>query len=164
MLGHDRVDRILIGVLEAASFEVGVGFLPAGPVDGPVCPTGGAGLGIPAEISPEEQLAGAMLIQFMGEAESTVAFSGATGYMPVRKSADISELLEKTPQIQTAIDQLEVARTQDYARVFLPGADQEMANSVGTILTAEGDVEDALTDLQATLEEIYSSQVEPKLS
>ena len=154
----------LIGVLEAASFEVGVGFLPAGPVDGPVCPTGGAGLGIPAEISPEEQLAGAMLIQFMGEAESTVAFSGATGYMPVRKSADISELLEKTPQIQTAIDQLEVARTQDYARVFLPGADQEMANSVGTILTAEGDVEDALTDLQAALEEIYSSQVEPKLS
>ncbi|MGO3315100.1 MAG: ABC transporter substrate-binding protein, partial [Brachybacterium tyrofermentans] len=69
-----------------------------------------------------------------------------------------------TPQIQTAIDQLEVVRTQDYARVFLPGADQEMANSVGTILTAEGDVEDALTDLQATLEEIYSSQVEPKLS
>ena len=153
----------LVGVLEASSFEVGVGFLPAGPVDGPVCPTGGAGLGVPASITPEEQLAGAMLIEFMGRPESTVAFSGATGYMPIRKSADVTELLETTPQIQTAIDQLEVTRTQDYARVFLPGADQEMANAVGTMLTAEGDVEQALTDLQATLQGIYDSQIEPNL-
>lgn len=154
----------LVGVLEAASFDVGVGFLPAGPVEGPVCPTGGAGLGVPASITPEEQLAGAMLIEFMGRPESTVAFSGATGYMPVRKSADITELLETTPQIQTAIDQLEVTRTQDYARVFLPGADQEIANAVGTILTEQGDVEEALTALESTLEGIYTSQIEPKLS
>lgn len=104
-----------------------------------------------------------MLIEFMGRPESTVAFSGATGYMPIRKSADITELLESTPQIQTAIDQLEVTRTQDYARVFLPGADQEMADSVGTMLTAEGDVEQALTALQATLQGIYDSQIEPNL-
>ncbi|UVY82959.1 ABC transporter substrate-binding protein [Brachybacterium sp. NBEC-018] len=154
----------LVGVLEAASFDVGVGFLPAGPVDGPVCPTGGAGLGVPSAITPEQQLAGAMLIEFMGRPESTVAFSGATGYMPIRKSADVSALLEKTPQIQTAIDQLEVTRTQDYARVFLPGADQEMATAVGSILTEEGDVEKAMTDLQTKLEDIYTKQVEPKLS
>lgn len=154
----------LVGVLEAASFDVGVGFLPAGPVDGPVCPTGGAGLGVPSAITPEQQLAGAMLIEFMGRPESTVAFSGATGYMPIRKSADVSALLEKTPQIQTAIDQLEVTRTQDYARVFLPGADQEMATAVGSILTEEGDVEKAMTDLQTKLQDIYTKQVEPKLS
>src|SRR5690606_12608357 len=40
----------LVGVLESASFDVGVGFLPGGSVDGPVCPTGGAGLGIPAAV------------------------------------------------------------------------------------------------------------------
>src|SRR5690625_4142054 len=81
----------LVGVLESASFDVGVGFLPGGSVAGPVCPTGGAGLGIPAAINKEEQLAGAMLLEFMGRPESTVAFSAATGYMPVRKSADRSE-------------------------------------------------------------------------
>lgn len=153
----------LVGVLEAASFDVGVGFLPAGPVDGPVCPTGGAGLGIPSAVTPAEQIAGAMLIEFMGRPESTVAFSGATGYMPLRKSADISELLETTPQIQTAIDQLEVTRTQDYARVFLPGADQEMANSVASFATAQGDVAEALNTLQETLDGIYAKEVEPKL-
>ncbi|MGY5764520.1 ABC transporter substrate-binding protein [Brachybacterium sp. DNPG3] len=153
----------LVGVLEAADFEVGVGFLPAGPVDGPVCPTGGAGLGIPSAITPEEQLAGAMLIEYMGRPESTVAFSGATGYMPLRKSADISELLATTPQIQTAIDQLEVTRTQDYARVFLPGADQEMANAVAGFATSQGDVAESLNALQETLEGIYTKEVEPKL-
>src|SRR5699024_7146455 len=77
----------LVGVLDSATFDVGVGFLPGGSVDGPVCPTGGAGLGIPAAVSKEEQLAGAMLIEFMGRPENTVSFSAATGYMPVRKSA-----------------------------------------------------------------------------
>ena len=153
----------LVGVLEAASFDVGVGFMPAGPVDGPVCPTGGAGLGVPSAITPEEQLAGAMLIEFMGRPESTVAFSGATGYMPIRKSADVTELLKKTPQIQTAIDQLDQTRTQDYARVFLPGADQEMATAVGSILTEQGDVEQGMTDLQTKLKDIYDTQVKPKL-
>src|SRR5699024_12755202 len=109
----------LVGVLDSATFDVGVGFLPGGSVDGPVCPTGGAGLGIPAAVSKEEQLAGAMLIEFMGRPENTVSFSAATGYMPVRKSADLTELTEKTPEIQTAVDQLDVTRPQDCARVFL---------------------------------------------
>ena len=153
----------LVGVLESASFDVGVGFLPGGSVDGPVCPTGGAGLGIPAAVSKEEQLAGAMLIEFMGRPESTVAFSAATGYMPVRKSADLTELTEKTPEIQTAVDQLEVTRPQDFARVFLPGADQEMAKAIASIATAEGDVQEAMDGLKETLEGIYTKEIEPKL-
>ena len=154
----------LVGVLESSSFDVGVGFLPGGTADGPVCPTGGAGLGIPAAISKEEQLAGAMLIEYMGRPESTVAFSAATGYMPVRKSADLTELVKKTPQIQTAVDQLEVTRPQDFARVFLPGADQEMAKSIAEIVTAEGDVQEAMDGLKETLEGIYTKEIEPKLS
>lgn len=153
----------LVGVLESATFDVGVGFLPGGPVDGPVCPTGGAGLGIPSAISKEEQLAGAMLMEFMGRPESTVAFSAATGYMPVRKSADVTELVATTPEIQTAVDQLDATRPQDFARVFLPGADQEMAKAVASIVTAEGDVQAAMDGLQETLEGIYTKEIQPKL-
>lgn len=153
----------LVGVLESAGFEVGVGFLPGGTEDGPVCPTGGAGLGIPEAISKEEQLAGAMLIEFMGRPESTVTFSAATGYMPIRKSADLSELTAETPEIQTAVDQLEVTRPQDFARVFLPGADQEIAKSIAEIATTEGDVQAAMDGLKETLEGIYSQEIEPKL-
>lgn len=153
----------LVGVLESARFEVGVGFLPGGSESGPVYPTGGAGLGIPSAISKEEQLAGAKLIEFMGRPESTVAFSAATGYMPIRKSADLSELTAKTPQIQTAVDQLEVAKPQDYARAFLPAADQEMAKSIAEIVTTEGDVQTAMEGLKKTLEGIYTKEVEPKL-
>ena len=153
----------LVGVLESASFDVGVGFLPGGSVDGPVCPTGGAGLGIPAAINKEEQLAGAMLLEFMGRPESTVAFSAATGYMPVRKSADLSELTAETPEIQTAVDQLDVTRPQDFGRVFLPGADQEMAEAIASIVTTEGDVQAAMDGLKETLEGIYAEEIEPKL-
>ena len=153
----------LVGVLDSATFDVGVGFLPGGSVDGPVCPTGGAGLGIPAAVSKEEQLAGAMLIEFMGRPENTVSFSAATGYMPVRKSADLTELTEKTPEIQTAVDQLDVTRPQDFARVFLPGADQEMAEAIASIVTTEGDVQEAMDGLKETLEGIFTKEIEPKL-
>ena len=153
----------LVGVLDSATFDVGVGFLPGGSVDGPVCPTGGAGLGIPAAVSKEEQLAGAMLIELMGRPENTVSFSAATGYMPVRKSADLTELTEKTPEIQTAVDQLDVTRPQDFARVFLPGADQEMAEAIASIVTTEGDVQEAMDGLKETLEGIFTKEIEPKL-
>lgn len=153
----------LVGVLESATFDVGVGFLPGGSVEGPVCPTGGAGLGIPSAVTPEEQLAGAMLMEFMGRPESTVAFSAATGYMPIRKSADLTELTAETPQIQLAVDQLDVTKPQDFARVFLPGADQEMAEAIASIATAEGDVQAAMDGLKETLEGIYTKEIQPKL-
>ncbi|HKU10158.1 MAG TPA: ABC transporter substrate-binding protein [Sinomonas sp.] len=155
----------LIGILKNAKFNVGVGFLPGGPkATTNVCPTGGAGLGIPSGISKEQQLAAAMFIKFMGEPENTAAFSAATGYMPIRKSADMSAVLGKTPQIQTAIDQLAVTKVQDNARVFLPGADQEMAKSVAKIVTQQSDVKATMTDLKKTLQGIYDKDVKPKLS
>ena len=157
----------LVGIQKAVAgkFEVGVGFLPGGPVSqSPVCPTGGAGVGIPKGIKPENQLAAAKFIGFLTNPESTVAFSQATGYMPVRKSADTSSLLKANPLIDTAIKQLDVTRTQDYARVFLPGADQEIAKSVARLVTERADVTQTMTALHATLEHIYTSQVKPHLN
>ncbi|MCC3302359.1 ABC transporter substrate-binding protein [Arthrobacter sp. zg-Y895] len=154
----------LVGVLKTATFDVGVGFMPGGSRElTGVCPTGGAGLGIPKDISPEQQLAAATFLKFLTSPENTAAFSAATGYMPVRKSADMTKVLAATPQIQTAIDQLAVTRNQDYARVFLPGADQEIAKAAGRILTEQADVKTTLTELSAILEGIYTNDVKPKL-
>ncbi|MFE4197498.1 ABC transporter substrate-binding protein [Paenarthrobacter sp. NPDC056912] len=154
----------LLGVLKAAKFNVGVGFLPGGPeVPSGVCPTGGAGLGIPSGITKEEQLAAATFLKFMTEPENTAAFSAATGYMPTRLSADMSAVLAATPQIKTAMDQLAVTKVQDNARVFLPGADQEMAKAAAKILTQQGDVQATMTELKKTLDGIYTKDVKPKL-
>jgi sn-glycerol 3-phosphate transport system substrate-binding protein len=105
-----------------------------------------------------------MFIKFVGEPENTAAFSAATGYMPVLKSADMTAVLAKTPQIQTAIDQLAVTKVQDNARVFLPGADQEMAKAVAKIVTRQGDVKATMADLKKTLTGIYEKDVKPKLT
>ncbi|MEC5190144.1 MULTISPECIES: ABC transporter substrate-binding protein [unclassified Arthrobacter] len=154
----------LLGVLKSAKFNVGVGYLPGGPKsESPVCPTGGAGLGIPSGVSKEVQLAAATFLKFMTEPENTAEFSAATGYMPVRKSSDMTAVLAATPQIKTAMDQLAVTRVQDNARVFLPGADQEMAKSAAAILTQQGDVKATMTALKTTLEGIYTKDVKPKL-
>jgi sn-glycerol 3-phosphate transport system substrate-binding protein len=99
----------------------------------------------------------------VGQPENAAAFSGATGYMPVNKSADMTAVLAKTPQIQTAIDQLAVTKVQDNARVFLPGADQEMAKAVAKIVTQQADVKSTMGDLKKTLQGIYDKDVKPKL-
>src|SRR5699024_8310697 len=125
----------LVGVLESASFDVGVGFLPGGSGDGPVCPTGGAGLGIPAAINKEEQLAGAVRMEYAGRPESTVAFSAGCGYLPVRKSAARGGLTGETAEIQSGGGPLDVTRPEDFGGVCLPGADQEMAEAIASIVT-----------------------------
>ncbi|GAA3400343.1 ABC transporter substrate-binding protein [Pseudarthrobacter polychromogenes] len=154
----------LLGVLKSAPFNVGVGFLPGGPkAETNVCPTGGAGLGIPSGITKEEQLAAGTFLKFMTEPENSAAFSAATGYMPTRESADMEAVLAQTPQIQTAVDQLAVTRVQDNARVFLPGADQELAKAAAAILTQQADVKATMTSLKKTLEGIYEKDVKPKL-
>ncbi|MBG0740018.1 ABC transporter substrate-binding protein [Paeniglutamicibacter antarcticus] len=157
----------LVGTIKAAkakNMNIGVGFLPGGPVStSPVCPTGGAGLVIAKKTSPERQLASAMFVSFMTNAANTAQFSAATGYMPVRTTADMSSVISKTPEIQVALDQLKVTKSQDYARVFLPGADQEMAKAAAKFMNEKADVKATMTALSATLEGIYNKDVKPKL-
>lgn len=158
----------LVGTLKAAktaNMNIGVGFLPGGAVSAsPVCPTGGAGLVIAAKTSPERQLAAAKFVSFVTNAANTAKFSAATGYMPVRKDADMSAVLATTPQIQVALDQLKVTRSQDYGRVFLPGADLEMANAAAKIMNEKADVATTLGALQDKLDGIYTKTVKPKLT
>ncbi len=147
------------GILESAAFEVGTAFLPGGPAGEGQTPTGGAGLMIASDSTPERQLAAAMFAAFMGNPESTAAFSAATGYVPVHKDADMSDVYAQTPQFQTAVEQLERARVQDFARLFVPGGDLQLSQTLQRILTTDADVTEEMEALQAEIQDLYDSDV-----
>ena len=71
----------LTAVLKDAKFEVGTAFYPEQKQFG--CPTGGAGLCIPKDISDEKKLAAMMFIAFVTSPENTAYYSQNVGYMPV---------------------------------------------------------------------------------
>lgn len=147
------------GILESADFEVGTAFLPDGPAAEGETPTGGAGLMIASDSTPERQLAAAMFAGHMSSAESTAKFSEATGYVPVHTDADMSDVYAETPQFETAVNQLERARVQDHARLFVPGGDLALSQALQEILTSDVDVEETLQGVQSELESIYESDL-----
>ncbi|NLS10827.1 ABC transporter substrate-binding protein [Nesterenkonia sp. MY13] len=151
------------GILEAADFEVGTAFLPDGPAAEGETPTGGAGLMIASASDPEEQLAAAMFVGHMTSAESQAYFSEATGYVPSHQDADMSSVYEEQPQFETAVEQLDRARVQDHARVFLPGADLELAETLQDVLSADADVREELERVQAEFEELYETELADEL-
>lgn len=147
------------GILESANFEVGTAFLPGGPVSEGQTPTGGAGLMIASDSTPERQLAAMMFAAHLGNPESTALFSEATGYVPVHKDAEMSDVYAETPQFETAVDQLERARVQDFARLFIPGGDLQLSQTLQRILTTDVDVTEEMEELEAELQSLYDSDV-----
>ena len=146
-------------------FELGSGPLPGGPeATTNVAPTGGTGVSIVAGKSKENQLAAAEFIAYLTNPENAVKFSEATGYIPVRTDADTTDLFAKYPTIGQAFEQAKVSRSQDFARVYLPGGDQEMNKAIQSITTsADTDPKKALGDLQTSLQKIYDDSVKPNL-
>ncbi|SNT06147.1 ABC transporter substrate-binding protein [Rhodococcoides kyotonense] len=156
----------LSGITQNASFEFGTAFLPA--TDGqPGCPTGGAGLAIPSKISEERKVNALKFIDFFTNASSTAYFSQNTGYMPVRKSAqeDPSEIefLAANPNAKTAVDQLARTRSQDYARVFVPGGDKIIGTGLEQIALQNADVATTFASVQDQLQQIIDRQITPNL-
>ncbi|KAA0019413.1 ABC transporter substrate-binding protein [Antrihabitans cavernicola] len=156
----------LSGITKNAKFDFGTAFLPA--ADGtPGCPTGGAGLAIPAKISDERKLNALKFIDFITNTENTAYFSQNVGYMPVRKSAvdDPSEkdYLAKNPRSKVAIDQLPRTRSQDYARVFVPGGDQIIGTGLEQIALQNADVTSTFANVSGQLQQIIDRQITPKL-
>ncbi|GAB4589946.1 ABC transporter substrate-binding protein [Nocardia sp. IFM 10818] len=145
--------------------EFGTAFLPR--PNGPGATTGGAGLAIPSRISDQRKANALKFIEFITNAANTAYFTQGTGYMPVRKSAlqDPSELefLAKNPKSKTAIDQLALTRSQDYARVFVPGADQIIGTGMEQIGLQNRDVAQAFADVTTQLQNIIDRQITPKL-
>ncbi|ROR72646.1 ABC transporter substrate-binding protein [Bogoriella caseilytica] len=152
------------GILEAADFEVGTAFLPTGAGgDENVVPTGGAGLMIASASSPDVQLAAAMFAGHMTSAESQATFSAATGYVPSHQDADMSEVYADNPLFETAVDQLERTRVQDFARLFLPGGDLELAQTLQQILTSDVDVRGEMERVEAQFEDLYDQELASEL-
>ena len=153
-------------ITKGAAFEFGTAFLPA--TDGaPGCPTGGAGLAIPAKISDERKVNALKFIDFVTNGANTAYFSQNTGYMPVRKSAqqDPSEIafLEANPNAKTAVDQLANTRSQDYARVFVPGGDKIIGSGLEQIALQNADVATTFASISDQLQQIIDRQITPKL-
>ena len=147
-----------------SAMRIGVGVLPGGDVSkSPVSPTGGSGLVIASKSTPERQLAAAMFIAHVTNAGNTAKLSAATGYAPVTQTADVSAILAQTPEFQVVVDQLKQTRNQDYARTFLPGGDQELAKAATKIMNEKADVKTTMSELKASLESIYNTDVKPKL-
>jgi len=153
------------GVAKAAKFTVGTAFLPS-PEGVLGCPTGGAGVGIPAGLSDERKKNAVKFIEFLTNAKNTVTFTQATGYMPVRKSAldDPAEkaFLDKNKNAKTAVEQLPKTRSQDYARVFVPGGGARIGKALDQI--AQGaDVTATFKTLDEETQKVIDTQVKAKL-
>lgn len=150
------------GIKKNAKFDVGTAFLPG--TDN--CPTGGAGLAIPNGISDARKANAMKFIGFMTSPESTITFTRATGYMPVRKSAlenaDEKAYLEANPNFKTAVEQLAHTRSQDYARVFFPGGGAAIGKAMDQIARGQ-DPAAVFATLQTQLQTVFDTQLKMKV-
>lgn len=150
------------GISKDAGFEVGTAFLPG--TDN--CPTGGAGVAVPANISDERKANAVKFAEFLTNPENTVTFTQATGYMPVRKSAvELPEevsYLEENPNAKTAIDQLPHTRSQDHARVLLPGGGARIGKALDQVAQGQ-DVAAVFAALDAESQQVFENQIKSKL-
>lgn len=157
----------LAGVTKTARFDFGVAPLPTGPAGAPGCPTGGAGLAIPAKLSPQRKLNALKFIAFLTSSSNTAYFSQHTGYLAVRKSAvddpGEQQYLADNPRARVALDQLPDTRSPDYARVFLPGGDRIIGAGLEAIGLRGVDVARTFANMENQLQSILDRQIMRKL-
>src|SRR5215207_679653 len=141
------------GFTRDATFEFGTAFLPEALTFG--CCTGGSGLAILADKSPEQQEAAFKFVSWATDPEQTAWWSQTTGYMPVRKSAVESESMQaffaENPNFKTAVDQLPKTKPQDAARVFIPNGDQIIGAGLERIVINFEDPQVVFDEVAGTL-------------
>lgn len=158
----------LAGVLNGArgKFEVGTAFLPKGP-KGFGCPTGGAGLAIPSAISDDRKVAAMRFLRYLTSPDVTAYYSQNVGYVPVRKSAVegsiMTSVYARSPQFRTAVDQLPKTRSQDSARVFIPGGDAILGKALESMVLNNGDPKAAWATAAGQLKSVLDTEVLPRL-
>lgn len=143
---------------ESTGIEFGTAFLP-GELDGvdKTCPTGGSGLGIMANTSPERQAAAFAFLSYWSSPERTAWWSRNTGYMPIRKSAvaspEMQQLFVENPRYKVAVDQL-AARTQpqDVARRLVPTGEKIIGDALNAIMVGPSPVQETLDAANAALQ------------
>lgn len=150
------------GTTKNAKFAFKTAFLPG---DGN-CPTGGAGVAVPAGISEDRKKNAVKFIEFLTNTANTVSFTQATGYMPVRKSAldnaDEKAYLDKNPNAKVAVAQLAKTRSQDNARVLVPGGGARIGKALDQIAQGQ-DVATVFAGLDKETQTAVDTQIKPKL-
>lgn len=156
----------LSSVSGAATFDWGVAPLP-NPTGEGACPTGGAGLGIPANISEERQNNAVKFIDFITNTQNTGFWSRETGYVPVRTDAardpEHAAFLEANPAYNVAVEQLPDTRVQDNFRVLLPNGDRTIGDALERICLTGADVDVAMAEAENQLNTIFKRDIEPLL-
>ena len=135
-------------------FEFKTAFLPEELQFG--CCTGGTGLSIMGGLDDTVKQAAAEYLKFATNAEQTVIWSQATGYMPVRtsgvESAEMQAFLDENPNSRVAIEQLPKTQPQDSARVFIPNGDQMLGRGWEQILVQNRPAAEVWAEVTAELE------------
>jgi sn-glycerol 3-phosphate transport system substrate-binding protein len=104
----------LQGYTSQTDFKVGVAWLPHAEGGPAAVPVGGAAAVMPSRVPPERQTAAWKFLSWLVSTEQTAAWSRATGYVPLRRSA--CDLLRSDgfyrehPEFEVAVTQLSVAR------------------------------------------------------
>lgn len=158
----------LTGLIKGSPFEVGAGFLPQQTAHG--VPTGGAGLGIMKNASPERKEAAAQVLAYLSGEEASSTWTVGTGYLPstvaAANSAKVRQVMADNPSYKLAVDQLELARQPDAVRRYVQSTIIEMRTVVQKIITENADPTSTLkataTKLRADTESVrklYESKV-----
>jgi sn-glycerol 3-phosphate transport system substrate-binding protein len=148
----------LTNILANATFDVGVGFLPAGEV-GYGAPTGGGNLYVFSTSTPEEQAAAWRWIEFLSSPEIQSDWGAKTGYVAARQSAweldPLMALVAEKPQYGVAREQLDYAGKELATHQGL-----DVRNILGTaisrVITGEMEPQESLDQAQAEAEAILS--------
>ena len=148
----------LTNILNNATFDVGVGFLPAGEV-GYGAPTGGGNLFVFSTSTPEEQAAAWRWVEFLSSPEIQSDWGAGTGYVASRQSAweldPLKALVAEKPQYGVARDQLQYAGKELATHQGL-----DVRNILGTaisrVITGEMEPQESLDQAQAEAEAILS--------
>jgi sn-glycerol 3-phosphate transport system substrate-binding protein len=148
----------LTNILKNATFEVGVGFLPAGD-KGYGAPTGGGNLFLFSTSSEEKRAAAWRWIQFLSSPEIQSDWSAGTGYVAARKAAwdvdPLKKLVSEKPQYGVARDQLEFAQ-KELATHQSKDVRDILGKAIARVITGEMKPKESLDQAQAEAEKILA--------
>lgn len=148
----------LTNILKNATFDVGVGFLPAGDV-GYGAPTGGGNLYIFSTSSDEEQAAAWRWVQYLSSPEIQSDWGAGTGYIAARQSAweldPLKSLVAEKPQYGIARDQLQYA---DRELATHQGLDVRniLGSAISRVIAGDQTPQEALDQAQSEADAILS--------
>jgi sn-glycerol 3-phosphate transport system substrate-binding protein len=148
----------LTNILKNATFNVGVGFLPAGD-KGYGAPTGGGNLYIFSTSTPEKQEAAWKWVQYLSSPEIQADWGAATGYIAARKSAwdvdPLKKLVTEKPQYGMARDQLEYADKELATHQSLD-VRNTLGKAISRVISGEMGAQESLDQAQKEAEAILS--------